>query len=73
MGIRIAVTRVAAGLVVAGFGSMASGPALAQANLLKECGTQYQAAKAANELGGQGWQDFLKACRTRLKEAAPAG
>ena len=72
MGIRLAVTRVAAGLVVAGVGGMASGPALAQANLLKECGTQYQAAKAANELGGQGWQDFLKACRARLKEAATA-
>jgi outer membrane biosynthesis protein TonB len=72
MGIRLAVTRVAAGLVVAGAGGLASGQALAQANVLKECGTQYQAAKAANELGGQGWQDFLKACRTRLKEAAPA-
>lgn len=72
MVIRLTVMRAAAGLVLAGTGVLASGQAIAQANVLKECGTQYQAAKAANELGGQGWQDFLKSCRTRLKEAVPA-
>ena len=72
MVIRLPVMRAAAGLVLAGAGVLASGQAFAQANVLKECGTQYQAAKAANELGGQGWQDFLKSCRARLKEAAPA-
>ena len=71
MVIRQAVMRAATGFVLAGTGMLASGHALAQANVLKECGTQYQAAKAANELGGQGWQDFLKSCRARLKEAAP--
>ncbi|WP_245257153.1 hypothetical protein [Methylocystis rosea] len=42
--------------------------AAAQANVLKECGSQYQSAKTANELAGQSWQDFLKACRARLAE-----
>lgn len=72
MVIRLPVMRAAAGLVLAGAGALVSGQAFAQANVLKECGTQYQAAKAANELAGQGWQDFLKSCRNRLKEAAPA-
>jgi len=43
----------------------------AQVNLWKECGTRFQAAKAANELNGQSWQDFLKACRGRVA-AQPA-
>lgn len=72
MVIRLPVMRAATGLVLAGAGILASGQVFAQANVLKECGTQYQAAKAANELGGQGWQDFLKSCRARLKEAATA-
>jgi hypothetical protein len=69
MVIRLAVSRAVIGLCAAGAASLAAGEALAQANVLKECGSQYQAAKAANELAGQGWQDFLKACRVRLKEA----
>ncbi|QGM93573.1 hypothetical protein F7D13_05780 [Methylocystis rosea] len=70
MGIRIAVSYAAAGgaLAVAVALAASSGDAYAQANVLKECGSQYQAAKAANELGGQSWQEFLKACRGRLAE-----
>jgi hypothetical protein len=37
--------------------------------VLKECGSRYQAKKAANELAGQSWQDFLKECRATLAEA----
>lgn len=70
MVIRLAVSRAVIGLCAAAAATLAAGEALAQANVLKECGSQYQAAKAANELAGQGWQDFLKACRARLKEAA---
>jgi hypothetical protein len=45
----------------------------AQVNVLKECGAQFQAAKTENALKGQGWQDFLRACRVRLAEQpAPA-
>jgi hypothetical protein len=50
-----------------------SGVANAQAKLLTECSTKYQATRAANELKGQSWQDFLKACRARVAEQpAPA-
>lgn len=67
----IAVSHVAAGLFALAVGVVAgSEAAYAQANVLKECGSQYQAAKAANELAGQSWQDFLKACRARLAEQA---
>ncbi len=69
MVIRLAVSHAAAGLFAVAIGvSAGSGAAYAQANVLKECGSQYQAAKAANELAGQSWQDFLKACRARLAE-----
>jgi hypothetical protein len=75
MSIRL-VSYAAAGALAVGLAVAAAGEAKAQANVLKECGTQYQAAKAANELKGQSWQDFLKACRVRLSEqpgeAAPA-
>lgn len=74
MVIRLAVSHAAAGIFAACLGIAVSGEALAQQpNVLKECGSQYQAAKAANALNGQSWQDFLKACRARLSEqAAPA-
>ena len=74
MVVRLSVSYATAGLVAMGLGVAFPGEAFAQANVLKECGSQYQAAKAANELAGQSWQDFLKACRTKLQEqgAAPA-
>ncbi|WP_457795717.1 hypothetical protein [Methylocystis sp. S23] len=70
MVIRLVVSRAAAGLVVMGLGVAVSGEAFAQANVLKECGSRYQAKKAANELAGQSWQDFLKDCRASLAEPA---
>jgi len=72
MVIRLVVSRAAVGLVAMGLGVAVSGEAFAQANVLKECGSRYQAKKAANELAGQSWQDFLKECRTSLAEPAPA-
>ncbi len=80
MVIRLVVSRAAVGLVAMGLGVAVSGEAFAQANVLKECGSRYQAKKAANELGGQSWQEFLKECRAGLTppaaeakpEAAPA-
>ncbi|HXY59188.1 MAG TPA: hypothetical protein VEH76_11470 [Methylocystis sp.] len=57
-------------VAVAALAVSASGQAFAQASVLKECGAQYQAAKAANQLGGQTWQEYLKACRARLAEPA---
>ncbi|MBG0810171.1 hypothetical protein IY145_12360 [Methylosinus sp. H3A] len=67
MSIRL-VSYAAAGALAVALAAVAAGEAKAQANVLKECGSQYQAAKSANELKGQSWQDFLKACRVRLSE-----
>jgi hypothetical protein len=51
----------------------ASGEPNAQSNVFKECSTRYQAAKAADKLGGQSWQDYLKFCRAHIAEPpAPA-
>jgi hypothetical protein len=72
MVIRLVVSRAAVGLFAMGLGVAISGQAFAQANVLKECGSRYQAKKAANELAGQSWQDFLKECRAGLAEAKPA-
>lgn len=66
MSIRLAVSYAAAGAFAACLGFAATGEARAQANVLRECGAKYQAAKAANELGGKSWQDFLKECRANL-------
>ncbi|MFV0282103.1 MAG: hypothetical protein ACK5JM_15255 [Rhodoblastus sp.] len=41
------------------------GPAYAQANVMQECGKEYQAAKAANSLAGKSWNDYLRECRVR--------
>lgn len=75
MSIRLAVSYAAAGALAVGLAAGLTGEARAQEQrtVVQECGTQYRAAKAANELKGQTWQDFLKACRTRLAEQpAPA-
>lgn len=69
MSIRL-VSYAAAGALAIGIAAGAASEAKAQANVLKECGSQYQAAKAANELKGKSWQDFLKACRAKLAEPA---
>ncbi|WP_026363224.1 hypothetical protein [Methylopila sp. M107] len=48
-------------------------PAPAQALSMKECGAKYQAAKEANALKGQSWNDFRKAeCAADDDAAAPA-
>lgn len=70
MSIRIA----AAAFLLSFAAGIAPDIALAQANVMKECGAEYQAAKAANTLNNQKWNDFLAACRTRKSadKAAPA-
>lgn len=48
------------------------GSAAAQALSMKECSEKYNAAKAANTLNGQGWNDFRKAhCSAGATAAAP--
>jgi hypothetical protein len=63
----LALTAFAAG----GPGLLASGAARAEVDEVKECATQYQAAKAADKLNGQPWQDFFADCKSKLA-AAPA-
>jgi hypothetical protein len=69
MSIRLTVS---AGVLAACVSLAVSGEARAQANVLKECGSRYQQAKAANELAGKSWQDFLKQCRVDISESKPA-
>jgi hypothetical protein len=61
----------AALLVAAAMGLTATGAARAE-SVMKDCGAEWQAAKAANTTGGQTWQEFLKGCRTRHAGAAAA-
>jgi hypothetical protein len=46
-------------------------PADAANDIMKECGTKYQAAKAGNTLGGKNWAQFLAQCRGSQSAAAP--
>jgi hypothetical protein len=54
-------------------GAMAlAAPAHAADNVMQACGAKYQAAKKANQLGGQTWNQYLAACRASMKGSAPA-
>ena len=58
-------------LVAGAMGLTATGAARAE-SVMKECGSEWQAAKTANTTGGQTWQEFLKGCRTRHAETPAA-
>jgi hypothetical protein len=59
-------------LVLAGFfGLAATHPANAE-SVMKICGEQWKAAKAAGTTGGKTWPEFLAQCRTEQKAEAPA-
>ena len=64
--------RITAAAFALALAAMAPTGAFAQANVMKECGAEYQTAKAANSLGGKKWNDFLSDCRTRKAAATPA-
>lgn len=55
--------------LIAGFVLIA--PASAE-SIQKQCSEKYQAAKAANTLNGQTWNEFRKQCGAELKGEAPA-
>jgi hypothetical protein len=64
-GTRMARFTIAAGLAAMfAAGLFVSGPANAQ-SVMKQCGDEWKAAKAANTTNGQTWRDFLKDCRAR--------
>jgi hypothetical protein len=62
-------------VLVAAGGWLANGPARAE-SVMKECGAEWKAAKAANTTNGQTWQEYLKDCKARHAStgaaAAPA-
>ncbi len=46
-------------------------PALAQQDVMKQCGEKWQAAKAANKTGDQTWPQFLSKCRAETTAGKP--
>lgn len=71
MFIRIAATAAAVASSL-GLAIALSAPAHAQADVMKECSGEYQAAKTANTLAGKNWNQFLAECRVRHAQPAAA-
>ncbi|WP_245504048.1 hypothetical protein [Lichenihabitans psoromatis] len=71
---RSTTAKTLSGLIAAaaimGLSAFGSDPASAQ-SVMQQCGQQYQAAKAANTLGGMTWNQFRADCSAKLK-AQPA-
>jgi len=57
-------------ILLAGATALAASGATAAESVMKQCGEEWKAAKAAGTTGGQTWQDFLKACRAEKEGAA---
>ena len=57
-----------AALVALGIALAGSTSANAE-SIMKECGSEWQAAKAAGTTNGQTWQEFLKSCRAQHASA----
>ena len=69
---RLSVLRVCAAAVIA-LGIAIAGSSAANAeSIMKECGSEWQAAKAAGTTNGQTWQEFLKSCRVQHQGGAQA-
>jgi hypothetical protein len=59
-----------AAVLAGAFGFATTGAARAE-SVMKICGEQWKAAKAAGTTGGKTWPEFLAQCRTEQKAAAP--
>ena len=57
-------------LLVAGLLGFGGVGAASAASVMKQCGDDWKAAKAAGTTNGQTWQDFLKTCRAQKEGAA---
>ena len=69
---RLSVLRVWVAAVIA-LGIAIAGSSAANAeSIMKECGSEWQAAKAAGTTNGQTWQEFLKSCRVQHQGGAQA-
>ena len=60
-----------AAMALAGMFGLAATAANAE-SVMKECGADWKAAKAAGTTNGQTWNEFLKTCEAQKKAAAPA-
>jgi hypothetical protein len=61
-----------AAMIALGIAFAGSTPGNAQ-SVMKQCGAQWQAAKAAGTTNGLTWPQFLSQCRANLKNGAPSG
>jgi hypothetical protein len=57
-------------LFVAGLVSLVSLSPASAVSVMKQCGSDWKAAKAAGTTNGQTWKDFLATCRTQKEGAA---
>ena len=57
-------------LLVAGLLGFGGVGAASAASVMKQCGDDWKAAKAAGTTNGQTWQEFLKSCRAQKEGAA---
>ncbi len=60
-------------LLAGAIGSVGVGPATAAVSVMKQCGDDWKAAKAAGTTGGQTWPDFYRACKAKLDAAGASG
>jgi len=66
-----AIGAVFSAMILVGAFSLAGTGAADAESVMKICGDQWKAAKAANTTNGMTWKDFLAQCRTQQKAAAP--
>ncbi len=60
-------------ILLAGAFALTGGGAVGAESVMKQCGDEWKAAKAAGTTNGQTWQEFLKACKAqKAGAAAPA-
>src|SRR5271165_1451249 len=69
---RLSVLRVGAATVFALVIALAGLSAANAESIMKECGSEWEAAKAAGTTNGQTWQEFLKSCRVQHQGGAQA-
>ena len=57
-------------ILIGGAMALAASGATGAESVMKQCGEEWKAAKAAGTTNGQTWQDFLKTCRAQKEGAA---
>jgi len=57
-------------ILLAGAFALTANGASGAESVMKQCGADWKAAKAAGTTNGQTWQEFLKACRAQKEGAA---